>query len=63
MSDSYIVHVYRREDDGTLVGMVEEVGDSRRRPFRSCQELWTILGRQRSKGLDTSDPDEPGGAA
>jgi len=59
MSESYIVHVYRREDDGTLVGMVEEVGDSRRRPFKSCGELWAILKKHRPKGFERSEQGEP----
>jgi len=50
MSESYIVHIYRREDDGTVIGMVERVGDCRRRAFRSYQELWALLERRPAPG-------------
>ncbi|MCC7547084.1 MAG: hypothetical protein IT532_04900 [Burkholderiales bacterium] len=43
MPESYIVHVYRREDDGSVIGMVERAGEGRRRPFRNRDELWSLL--------------------
>lgn len=42
--DDYIVRIYRRrEENGGLFGVVEEVGVEGRKPFRSMEELVRLL--------------------
>jgi hypothetical protein len=43
--DSYIVRIYRRsaESGREVAGLVERVGNGRRRAFGSSEELWDFL--------------------
>jgi len=43
--DSYIVRIYRREQEATrkMLGIVAGVDDGGDRPFSSAEELWQIL--------------------
>lgn len=43
--EDFIVRIYRRKDEnGGLFGVLEEVGIAGRKPFRSMGELVTLLG-------------------
>ncbi len=43
--EDFIVRIYRRKDEnGGLFGVLEEVGIAGRKPFRSMVELVTLLG-------------------
>jgi len=51
--DSYIVRIYRREQEATrkMLGVVAGVNDCGDQPFSSAEELWHILeGNQNSVG-------------
>ncbi|MEX0959821.1 MAG: hypothetical protein WDZ63_11095 [Burkholderiales bacterium] len=43
--DSYIVRIYRRttESGREVAGLVERVGNGRRRAFGTSEELWAFL--------------------
>ncbi len=43
--DSYIIRVYRRDDDktGAIVGVLEATVDGAQWSFRSRDELWNLL--------------------
>lgn len=48
--NSYIVRIYRREKDSFtgMFGVVTCVDESVEQPFISAEELWQILGKQKS---------------
>ncbi len=57
--ESYIVRVYRRDEQGThpVRGVVEQVGAEDQDTFGTMQELWNILSltkRRRKKSNKTS---------
>ena len=43
--DSYIIRIYRRgvERGRELAGLVERIGNGKRRAFGNSEELWTFL--------------------
>ena len=43
--DSFIVRIYRRDGNAgsEIAGLVERVGDGKRKAFASSKELWTFL--------------------
>lgn len=41
--ESFIVRIYRREAKQKLVGVVEKVGNAKRKTFHTIRELWTAL--------------------
>lgn len=43
--DSFILRIYRRGGDAgsEIAGLVERVGDGKRKAFASGKELWTFL--------------------
>jgi hypothetical protein len=45
--DGFIIRIYHREHNNVLVGIAEDVEQGRSRPFRSAEELWQILQRQK----------------
>jgi hypothetical protein len=51
MEDSYIIRIYRREDDAfhKVVGLVEVVETSEKKPFMDRDELWEILKQHAGK--------------
>lgn len=59
--DDYIVKVYRRDDNDTLIGMVEDIRDRRSVTFKSREELWDILlKREPCSGGNDPDPQPSG---
>ena len=46
--DTYVVHIYRRpdRDGGKLAGLVERVGDGRRKAFQSETQLLECLSME-----------------
>jgi len=44
--DSYIIRIYRRgnSEPEYILGVLERTSDGTRKPFRSRDELWTLLG-------------------
>jgi hypothetical protein len=49
MVESFIIQIYRRDDDGRqLAGTVERVGDGSMQPFASVEELWRCLSAKPS---------------
>jgi hypothetical protein len=44
--DSYIIRIYRRgnSEPEDILGVLERTSDGTREPFRSRDELWTLLG-------------------
>lgn len=43
--DSYIVRIYRRAENDSqgLVGIIEKAGSGKNAPFKTIEELWTLL--------------------
>jgi hypothetical protein len=56
--ESYIVRIYRRGRNGSLVGVVETATGGWQKPFCTIQELSTILAtpKRRSRRV-TQEPD------
>jgi len=50
--ETYIVQVYRRHNEGGLVGVVERVGNGGGTRFGSMQELWGFLTVGKSGSQD-----------
>jgi hypothetical protein len=58
---SYVVRLYRRELEG-IAGMVESVETGEATPFRSPDELWSVLQRDASRRRSSSiNPPEENG--
>ncbi len=55
--DSYIVRIYRRDDDKSSPsrGIVEKVGDVGQETFGTMEELWKILSIKRRKFKGRND--------
>jgi len=57
MTESFIIHVYRRDQAGLIVaGTVESVREGVKQPFANIEELWAYLNvhRERSRGPKAS---------
>lgn len=50
---SYVVRLYRQEIEG-IAGMVESVESGETTPFRSPEELWSVLQRDSSRRRSSS---------
>lgn len=58
---SYIVRIYRREQDAsqTMLGVVAGVDGSGDQTFRSAEQLWYILAEDQNR-LEQHSPDRGG---
>ncbi len=46
--DSYIVRIYRQDEQNIMVGIVEVVGTEEQKPFKTQEELLAILNEAKA---------------